>query len=141
VESILVRWRSEGHIPGASESTESPPVTDPLLASVVALYEQEIGPLTPQVRNQLLALTEEFQKVDEWRHAFAEAAKSNVRKLRYVEAVLRKKGKKPTPSSRRRRRRGATREGTWTEEELDAARRESLSETPIDVEEFLGEEA
>ena len=145
VESILVRWRSEGHIPGAPAAAESPPVTDPLLARVVALYEQEVGPLTPQVQAQLLALTEEFRDVDEWRRAFFEAAKSNARNLRYVEAVLRKKGKKPAPAARRstksRRRRGVRREGVWTEEELDAARRESLSETPIDVESFLGEEA
>jgi len=143
VESILVRWRSEGHIPDASKPAESPPVTDPLLVRVVALYEQEIGPLTPQVRDQLLALTEEFQEVDRWRRAFAEAAKSNARNLRYVEAVLRKKGKKPARPARRttaRQRRGATREGAWTEEELDAARRESLSETPIDVEAFLDKE-
>ena len=82
--------------------------------------------------------------MDEWRRAFAEAAKSNARNLRYVEAVMRNKGKKPVPSTRRpktRRRRGAARQGVWTEEELEAARRESLSETPIDIEKFLGEEA
>jgi DnaD/phage-associated family protein len=145
VESILVRWRSEGRIPDASIATESKPVTDPLLARVTAMYEQEVGPLTPQVRGQLLALTEEFRDADEWAHAFAEAAKSNARNLRYVEAVLRKKGKKPTPATRRstksRGRRGAAREGVWTEEELEAARRESLGETPIDVESFLGGEA
>jgi len=33
------------------------------------------------------------------------------------------------------------RRGTWTEEELEAARREALSETPIDVDAFLGESA
>jgi len=144
VESILVRWQSEGRISGAPAVTELPPITDELLARVVAQYEQEIGPLTLQVRDQLLALTEEFRDEKEWRHAFAEAAKSNARNLRYVEAVLRKKGKKPTPSTRRpsksRGRRGAAREGSWTEEELDDARRESLSETPIDVESFLGKE-
>jgi DnaD/phage-associated family protein len=144
VESILLRWRSEGRIPGTPATAESLPVTDPLLARVVALYEQEVGQLTPQAQAQLLALTQEFRDVDEWQHAFAEAAKSNARNLRYVEAVLRKKGKKPTPSARRSaatRRRSGERAGVWTEEELDAARREALSEAPIDVESFLGEEA
>ncbi len=144
VESILVRWQSEGHISGTPETTKASPVTDPLLARVVALYEQEIGPLSPQVGQQLTALTEEFRDVEVWRRAFAEAAKSNARNLRYVEAVLHKKGKKQAPATRRspkaRSRRGAGRESVWTEEELEAARRESLSETPIDVEEFLGEE-
>ncbi len=145
VESVLIRWQSEGRIPGAPEAAESSPVTDPLLVRVVVLYEQEIGPLTPQVRDQLLALTKEFRDLDKWRRAFGEGAKSNARNLRYVEAVLRDKGKKPTTKARRpttrRRKRGAAREGAWTEEELNAARRESLSEAPIDVESFLGEEA
>jgi hypothetical protein len=145
VESVLIRWQSEGRIPGAPEAAESSPVTDPLLVRVVVLYEQEIGPLTPQVRDQLLALTEEFRDLDKWRRAFAEGAKSNARNLRYVEAVLRDKGKKPTTKASRpttrRRKRGAAREGVWTEEELNTARRESLSEAPIDVESFLGEEA
>ena len=145
VESILMRWQSEGRIPGAPEAAESPPITDPLLVRVVALYEQEIGSLTPQVRDQLLSLTEEFRDVDKWRRAFAEAAKSNARNLRYVEVVLRDKGKKPTPKTSRpttsRRRRGTKREGVWTEEELEAARREALSEEPIDVESLLGREA
>ncbi|UCC63924.1 MAG: hypothetical protein JSV36_02360 [Anaerolineae bacterium] len=145
VESILMRWQSEGRIPGAPETTESPPVTDPLLVRVVAWYEGEVGPLTPQARDQLLALTEEFRDVDEWQRAFAEAAKSNARNLRYVETVLRNKDKKPLPSARRstarRQRRGTRREGVWTEEELEAARREALSEEPIDVESLLGEES
>jgi hypothetical protein len=145
VESILMRWRSEGHIPGAPAAAKSPPLTDPLLVRVVALYEQEVAKLTPQTQAQLLALTQEFRDVDEWARAFAEAAKSNARSLRYVEAVLRKKGKKPAPASRRsigsHRQRGAVRESAWTEEELEAARREALSEAPIDVESFLGEEA
>jgi hypothetical protein len=144
VESILLRWRSEGHIPGAPKTAESLPITDPLLTRVVALYEQEVGQLTVQVQAQLLALTEEFRDVDDWQRAFAEAARSNARNLRYVEAVLRGKGKKPAPATRRstgRRRKGAERAGVWTEEELDAARREALSEAPIDVEEFLSEEA
>jgi hypothetical protein len=143
VESILVRWQSEGRIPGIPAAAESPPITDPLLTRVVALYEQEIGPLTPQVRDQLLALTDAFRDEGAWQRAFAEAAKTNARNLRYVEAVLRGKGKKPSRSARRPsrsgRRRGAGREGEWTEEELDAERRRSLSETPIDVESFLGE--
>jgi hypothetical protein len=145
VESILMRWQSEGHISGALEASESPPVTDPLLANIVALYEQEIGPLTPQVAQQLAALTEEFRDIDDWRRAFAEAAKSNVRNLRYAEAVLRKKGKKPAPKTRRstpaRRRRGAAREGTWTEEELEAARREALSEPTLDPRTFFDEDS
>jgi DnaD/phage-associated family protein len=145
VESILMRWQSEGRIPAAPDAADAAPVTDPLLARVVALYEQEVGPLTLQVSEQLKALTEEFRDVDEWRRAFAEAAKSNARNLRYVEAVLRKKGKKPAPPARRstarRQRRGNTREGVWTEEELEAVRREALSEEPIDVESLLGKEA
>ena len=146
VASILIRWRSEGRISDKAESAESTPLTDPLLARVVAFYEQEIGPLTPQAGHQLTALTKEFDDPEEWQRAFAEAAKSNARNLRYVEAVLRKKGKKQNRSSRPSkkssyRRRKTVREGEWTEEELETARRESLSETPIDIEAFLGEEA
>lgn len=143
VESILVRWRSEGRIPGLPATVEPTPITDRLLARIVALYEQEVAPLTPQVRDQLLSLTEEFRDVDEWARAFAEAAKSNARNLRYVEAVLRKKGKKPTSATRRstksRGRRGAAREGVWTEEELEAARREALSEPTLDPRTFFDE--
>jgi hypothetical protein len=76
VASILVRWQSEGHIPGAPPPAESPPVGDPLLARVVALYEQEVGKLTAQVQAQLLSLTDEFRDLDEWQRAFAEAARS-----------------------------------------------------------------
>lgn len=148
VESILVRWQSEGHIAGASEVAESSPVTDPLLVQVMALYKQEIEiekPLTPTIRDQLLALTEEFRGLDKWKRAFAAAAKSNVRKLSYVEAVLRNKGKKPVPAARRsttrRRKRGAVREGVWTEEELKAARREALSEPILDPQTFFDEES
>ncbi len=142
--SILVRWQSEGHIPGAPPPAESPPVSDPLLARVVALYEQEVGKLTAQVQAQLLSLTDEFRDLDEWQRAFAEAAKSNARNLRYVEAVLRKKDGPERPAARRpktKRQRSGGRSGVWTEEELDAARREALSETPIDIESFLGKEA
>ena len=145
VESILMRWRSEGRIPDATAATESPPLTDTLLARVVTMYEQEVGSLTPQARDQLLSLTQEFRDVDEWRQAFAEAARSNARNLRYVEAVLRKKGKNSTPAARRstrsRRRPKAARQGVWTKEELDAARQEALSLPPVDVESLLGEDA
>jgi len=145
IESILMRWRSEGRIPNATAATESPPLTDTLLAHVVTMYEQEVGSLTPQARDQLLSLTKEFRDVDEWRQAFAEAARSNARNLRYVEAVLRKKGKNSTPAARRstrsRRRPKAARQGVWTKEELDAARQEALSLPPVDVESLLGEDA
>lgn len=148
VKSVLLRWRSEGHIPGVQTVTESAPATDDLLVKVMALYQQEIEmaqPLTPAIRDHLLALTEEFRDLDKWTRAFAKAAEYNRRSLRYVEGVLREKGKKPASTTRRstksRRQRGAKREGVWTEEELEAARREALSETPIDVESLLGEEA
>ena len=144
VESILVRWQSEGRIPDRPATAEPEPVTDPLLARVTVMYEQEISPLTPQAGEQLKALTEEFQDVNEWQRAFAEAAKSNARNLRYVEAVLRKKGKKPAPTTHRSAkphgRRGTRREGVWTEEELEAARRRALSQTPLDPQTFFEDE-
>lgn len=145
VESILLRWGSEGIIPGAPSPAKVLLDRDDVLKRVVALYEQEIGQLTHQVGQQLAALTEEFRDLDEWQRAFAEAAKSNARSLRYVEAVLRNKGKKTAPKRQRQKtsRRGskATREGEWSDDELDAARREALSEKPIDIESLLGKEA
>ncbi|MFZ5915759.1 MAG: DnaD domain protein [Chloroflexota bacterium] len=144
VASILMRWQSEGRIAGKAATAGPAPVIDPLLARVAALYEQEIGPLTPQTGEQLKALSEEFGEIDDWLRAFAEAARSNARNLRYVEAVLRKRGEKPatqkqTPSTSRRGRKGA-RAGVWTEEELEAARRKALNRTPLDPKTFFDEE-
>jgi DnaD/phage-associated family protein len=146
VESILLRWWSEGTIPDRPPMAEVPLDEDDVLKRVVALYEQEIGQLSHQVGQQLAALTQEFRDLEAWQRAFAEAAKSNARNLRYVEAVLRNVGKKATPKRQPRkasRRRGgkATREGEWSDDELDAARREALSEKPIDIESLLGKEA
>ncbi|MCB2180160.1 DnaD domain protein [bacterium] len=56
-------------------------------ANIFSLYEENIGPITPILAETLTDLEKQFSA--EWiAEAFQEAAKSNVRNLRYIEAIL-----------------------------------------------------
>jgi len=57
------------------------------LPNIYRLYEENIGPLTPIIADSLSEIENEYSP--EWiEAAFQEAAKSNVRNLRYIEAIL-----------------------------------------------------
>lgn len=65
---------------------------DPLLAQVMALYSQEIEPgqpITPLVREQLIALVDEFPYLEWWQEAIRRAVKCGRRRLSTVERILR----------------------------------------------------
>lgn len=66
---------------------------DPVLAEVVAMYEQEIGPITQMVAEELKAMTEEVRDLERWRGAFRAAVAANVRRWSYVRACLRGDGR------------------------------------------------
>jgi DnaD/phage-associated family protein len=55
--------------------------------NVFRLYEENIGPLTPIIADTLTELENEYS-ADWIAEAFQEALKSNVRNLRYIEAIL-----------------------------------------------------
>jgi DnaD/phage-associated family protein len=55
--------------------------------NIYTLYEENIGPLTPIIADALKELDNLYSP--EWiADAFAEASKNNVRKLKYIEAIL-----------------------------------------------------
>ncbi|MEP7200120.1 MAG: hypothetical protein ABI874_09900, partial [Chloroflexota bacterium] len=65
---------------------------DPLLAAVAHMYEQEIGPLTEKIGQQLIALVAEHPDLERWHEAFDAAASMNKKNLRYVIGCLRNNG-------------------------------------------------
>jgi DnaD/phage-associated family protein len=55
--------------------------------NIFVLYEENIGPLTPMIAEALTEIEKNYSY--EWiEEAFQEALKNNVRKLRYIEAIL-----------------------------------------------------
>lgn len=55
--------------------------------NIFTLYEENIGPITPIIAESLADLEKQYS--EEWiSEAFQEAAKSNVRNLRYIQAIL-----------------------------------------------------
>jgi len=67
------------------KNTTAPAANKP---NTFALYESNIGPLTPLIADALQAAEKTY--TPEWVElAILEAAKSNVRKLKYIEGVLR----------------------------------------------------
>lgn len=94
---------------GPVMATTSTTETDPLLAEVTRMYEDEIGLVTGRTREHLLALTEEHRDMDKWRKAFDAVVRSNIRRLDYLttclENVGKPKSKKPGQRGRGRRQR------------------------------------
>ena len=66
---------------------------NPVLAAVTKLYEQEIGRITENIGQQLIALVADYTDVAVWQEAFEAAASMNKRNLRYIKACLRNYGK------------------------------------------------
>ena len=124
---------------------------DPLLAQVMALYTQEIEPthpITPLVREQMIALVDEFPDLDWWQEGFRRMVKSGSRNLRRVVAILRERQEtgsweRPAPArrpaddaARKPGRRPASRETKYAEEDLKRAREEdegAVWQLPDDV--------
>ena len=72
-----------------SSRKERPTISNPALAQVSQMYEQEIGALTPLVRDWLLEAVEEYS-IECLGHSFAEAARYNKRSQAYVEKILKR---------------------------------------------------
>lgn len=90
-------------IPEPAPAPPAPPSSDrwggdPVLAEVVATYEQEIGPITQMVAEELKAMTEEVRDLARWRQAFRAAVAANVRRWSYVRACLRGDGRGRPPA-------------------------------------------
>jgi len=124
-----------------------------VLKNVKRMYEQEIGPLTPLVEQELSSLIARHPDLEAWTRAFSEAARANVRKLSYIAAILNGTGcspvpafrrdendrakSQPTPSGRRSRSKRKSR-GEWSTEALDAARERARGLQPLDIAAVLG---
>jgi len=70
--------------------------TDPVLAQVIVMYENEIGLVTEGTAQHLMVLTEEHRDINKWRKAFDAVVQSNVRRLDYLVKCLENVGK-PKP--------------------------------------------
>ena len=69
-----------------TENTETE--TEQQQQPIFALYEQTIGHLTPTIAQLLDEAMSEYSWTCISEHAFPEAARNNVRKWKYVEAIL-----------------------------------------------------
>jgi hypothetical protein len=71
------------------------PQADPELTGVLqhatALYQEEIGPVTPIISRELQQLTATYPDPAEWDTAFREMSRANVPRLSYVESVLKRR--------------------------------------------------
>jgi len=89
----------------ATISPATPPTPkpdgDPVLAEVVAMYEAEIGIMSPLIAEELKALTAEIRDLGRWREAFRSAVAANVRRWSYVKACLQSDGRKPSTAAAR----------------------------------------
>jgi hypothetical protein len=74
---------------------------DPVLAEVVAMYEAEIGMMSPLIAEELRALTAEVRDLARWREAFRAAVAANVRRWSYVKACLQSDGRRPPTAAAR----------------------------------------
>jgi hypothetical protein len=74
---------------------------DPVLAEVVAMYEAEIGIMSPLIAEELKALTAEVRDMARWREAFRAAVAANVRRWSYVKACLQSDGRRPPTAAAR----------------------------------------
>jgi len=59
-----------------------------LLAEVLRTYEQEVGRVTPGLRQELEKLTAEFPVLEQWQEGFRVAVRMNRRRLSTIETVL-----------------------------------------------------
>lgn len=69
--------------------TEFPPI-DPTFAKVSQLYKQEINPMFGSTTSDLLKALADTYPLDWIEQAFKEAVKANVRRLNYIEGILKK---------------------------------------------------
>jgi hypothetical protein len=81
---------------GPVMATTSTTETDPVLAQVIGMYENEIGLVTEGTAQHLMALTAEHRDITKWREAFDAVVQSNVRRLDYLVKCLENVGK-PKP--------------------------------------------
>jgi DnaD/phage-associated family protein len=77
----------KGKLPVKESKESNKENTTTTTANIFKVYEQNIGPLTPLISEDLTDLAKTY--TDEWvRRAMVEAATSNVRNLKYIKAVL-----------------------------------------------------
>jgi len=65
-----------------------------LLAEVLRTYEQEVGRVTPGLRQELEKLTAEFPVLEHWQEGFRVAVRMNRRRLSTIETVLKNQREK-----------------------------------------------
>jgi len=124
--------------------------------NVVALYQAEIGPVTPVVEVELRSLLQRHPLLQEWRFAFREAVVNNIRKLSYVESILKRlshqRSDRP-PTTRRNqherkrapstsRRYGGAQDHriqpAFSTQDIKALRERARQVEPLSIEEVLG---
>jgi len=124
--------------------------------AVTALYQAEIGPVTPAIQAKLQALLQHHPLLRDWEYAFGEAAANNIRKLSYVKAILDNPGhRRPHhPATTRRKERETkralptTRRSSHAQDHrvqpghstrnLEALREQACQVAPLSIEEVLG---
>lgn len=80
-------WSPGDQQSGLNKEIKNKENTTTAAAAIFKLYETNIGPLTPLIRDALL--DDETTYTSEWvQRAIAEAAASNVRSLKYIRGVL-----------------------------------------------------
>jgi hypothetical protein len=85
--------------PGPRQVTPPDPSASPLLRHATALYQAEIGDVTPIIRRELEMLTMDYPSPAQWDTAFREMSRANVRRLSYVESVLKRRASTACPSA------------------------------------------
>ncbi len=104
-----------------------------LIGAVTEMLEAEkFGPITQAVRDQLVALTDEWPVLEDWEKAIRSAVLYNSRRLATVEKNLRRDQAAPAPgpgvknggstTSAQGRKRPARRQSEWSDDELRAGR-------------------
>ncbi|NOZ04735.1 MAG: hypothetical protein GXP41_00060 [Chloroflexi bacterium] len=151
-------FSTAGNSSPPASAVDAPPVTPragtpSVLDRVVQLHQQELGPVTPLLWQELERLVQHYPDRAQWERAFRKAAMASVRRLDYVAGVL-KNSQTPNPTiggktehertkqqagTHRRKRKKTTRKHSgWTAEELADAQKRGEAVPPLDVGEVLG---
>jgi hypothetical protein len=118
----------------------------PVLLHARALYESEIGLVTPLVDSELRRLASQHPEPAAWDTAFCEAVRANVRQLRYVGRVLEARARgtsridQPQGGNHAPRRKGSRRPAGrhLTDKDYAEAQRRAAAVTPLDLVATLG---
>jgi hypothetical protein len=154
--NALLKQAKRPHTEGQacqSVPTTGEAATDAIDA-IAALYQAEIGPVSPTIGHKLAQLVRQHPHLQDWEYAFGEAATNNIRKLSYVESILdRLAGTASQPAPTRSRTHGAKRRRSTNRgpsraqdhrlrtshpaEDIEALRDRARQAIPLDVAEVL----